>query len=133
MAFDPAAATAAYIAASVRGTREAPIYRAAANGLLLLGLVVSAIVTFIFVRFGILDRLAAKLERRGWAMQTFLLSAAFMLLSALITLPWHIYAGWWRETAYGRTSQPLGDSLGQDAISLLLGALFAAFSPRIYA
>lgn len=135
MAFDPAAATAAYIdGLGPEALAKAADYTRGGEWLLLWGLVVSAIVTFIFVRFGILDRLAAKLERRGWAMRTFLLSAAFMLLSALITLPWHIYAGWWRETAYGRTSQPLGDSLGQDAISLLLGALFGGlFFLGIYA
>ncbi|MDO9368733.1 MAG: M48 family metalloprotease [Sphingopyxis sp.] len=135
MSFDPAAATAAYIdGLGPEALAKAADYTRGSEWLLLWGVVVSAIVTFLFVRFGLLDRLAAKLERRGWAARTFLLCAAFLLLSAILTLPWDLYAGWWRETAYGRTSQPLGDYLGQYAISLLLGALFGGlFFLGIYA
>jgi STE24 endopeptidase len=135
MAFDPAAATAAYIdGLGPEALAKAADYTRGSESLLLWGVVVSAIVTFIFVRFGILDRLSAKLERRRWAARTFLLCAAFLLLSAILTLPWDLYTGWWRETAYGRTGQPLGDHLGQYAISLLLGALFGGlFFLGIYA
>jgi STE24 endopeptidase len=135
MAFSPAAATAAYIdALGPEALAKAADYTRGSEWLLLWGVVVSAVVTFVFVRFGILDRLATKLERRGWAVRTFLLCAAFLLLSALLTLPWDIYVGWWRETAYSRTAQPLGDYVGQYAISLLLGALFGGlFFLGIYA
>jgi STE24 endopeptidase len=135
MAFNPAAATAAYIdALGPEALAKAADYTRGSEWLLLWGVVVSAVVTFVFVRLGILDRLAAKLERRGWATRTLLLCSAFLLLSALLTLPWDIYAGWWRETAYGRTAQPLGDYIGQYAISLLLGALFGGlFFLGIYA
>ena len=135
MAFDPAAATAAYIdGLGAEALAKAADYTRGSEWLILWGVVASAIVTFLFVRFGILDRLAAKLERRGWATRTFLLCAGFLLLSAILTLPWDLYAGWWRETGYGRTSQPIGDYLGQYAISLLLGALFGGlFFLGIYA
>jgi STE24 endopeptidase len=135
MAFDPAAATAAYIdGLGPEALAKAAAYTHGSEWLLLWGVVVSAIVTFVFVRFGILDRLSARLARRGWRLRTFLLCAAFLLLSAILTLPWDLYTGWWRETAYGRTSQPLGDYLGQYAISLLLSALFGGlFFLGIYA
>lgn len=135
MAFDPAAATAAYIdGLGPEALAQAADYTRGSEWLILWGVVVSAIVTFIFVRFGILDRLSEKLQRRGWAARTLLLCAVFLLLSAILTLPWDIYTGWWRETAYGRTGQPLGDYIGQYAISLLLGALFGAlFFLGIYA
>lgn len=135
MAFDPAAATAAYIdALGPEALAKAADYTRGSEWLLLWGVVVSAIVTVVFVRFGILDRLAVRLERRGWALRTFLICAAFLLLSALLTLPWDIYTGWWRETAYTRTSQPIGDYLGQYAISLLLMALLGGlFFLGIYA
>src|SRR5206468_5134936 len=46
----------------------------------------------------------------------------------LLTLPWTIYSDWWREKGYGRTSQPLGDFLGQGVLSIaitsLVGAIF---------
>jgi len=135
MRFDPAAATARYIdGLGPDALAKAADYTRGGEWLLLWGVVVAAIVTFLFVRLRILDRLAVRLERRGWALRTFLLCAAFMLLSALLTLPWDIYTGWWREAAYGRTSQPFGDWLGQSAISLLLGALFGGlFFLGIYA
>jgi len=135
MSFDPAAATAAYIdGLGPAALAKAASYTVGSEWLLFWNVVVAAAVTFIFVRFRVLDRLSAKLERRGWALRTFLLCAAFILLSALLTLPWDLYTNFFRETAYGRTSQPLGDYLGQSAISLVIGTLFGAlFFLGIYA
>jgi STE24 endopeptidase len=135
MTFDPATATAAYIdGLGPAALAKAAAYTTGSEWLLLWNVVVAAIVTFVFVRFRILDRLSAKLERRGWALRTFLICAAFLLLSALLTLPWDLYTGFFRETAYGRTSQPLGDYLGQSTISLVIGTLFGAlFFLGIYA
>ncbi|AQA00025.1 peptidase M48 [Sphingopyxis sp. QXT-31] len=135
MTFDPATATAATIdALGPAALAKAAAYTTGSEWLLLWNVVVAAIVTFLFVRFRILDRLSVKLERRGWALRTFLICAAFLLLSALLTLPWDLYTGFFRETAYGRTSQPLGDYLGQSAISLVIGTLFGAlFFLGIYA
>lgn len=127
MGFDPAAATRAYIdGLGPQALAKAQAYTVGSEWLLLWGVVVSALVTFLFVRFGILDRLDARLARRGWRTRCFLLCAVFLLLSAILTLPWDLYAGWWRETSYGRTGQPLGDYLGQAAIGVGLGALFGA-------
>lgn len=135
MTFDPATATAAYIdGLGPAALAKAAAYTTGSEWLLLWNVVVAAVVTFAFVRFRILDRLSAKLERRGWVLRTFLVCAAFLLLSALLTLPWDLYTGFFRETAYGRTSQPLGDYLGQSAISLVIGTLFGAlFFLGIYA
>lgn len=135
MSFDPAAATAAYIdGLGPAALAKAASYTIGSEWLLFWNVVVAAAVTYIFVRLRILDRLSARLERRGWALRTFLLCAAFILLSALLTLPWDLYTNFFRETAYGRTSQPLGDYLGQSAISLVIGTLFGAlFFLGIYA
>lgn len=135
MSFDPATATAATIdALGPAALAKAAAYTTGSEWLLLWNVVVAAIVTFLFVRLRILDRLSAKLERRGWALRTFLICAAFLFLSALLTLPWDLYTGFFRETAYGRTSQPLGDYLGQSAIALVIGTLFGAlFFLGIYA
>lgn len=135
MSFDPAAATRAYIdGLGPEALAKAASYTVGSEWLSLWGVVVAALVTLLFVRLRILDRLDAKLAKRGWAVRTFLLCAAFMLLSALVTLPWDLYTGWWRETDYGRTSQPLGDYLGQGAIGIAIGVLFGAlFFLGIYA
>ena len=126
---DPEAATRAYIdSLGPEQLAKAAAYTAGNHWLLLWGLVVSAIVTWIIVRTGVLDRVAARFAGRGPNLRAFLVSAVFFLVSALITLPWSLYEDWWRERGYGRTSQPLGDYLGQGAIgtvlTVLIGALF---------
>ncbi|WP_338241514.1 M48 family metallopeptidase [Aurantiacibacter hainanensis] len=98
-------------------------YTTGNHWLILGGLLVSALVAWLIVRSGVLDKVADRLGNRGWALRTFLVAAVFIVVDTLISLPWSIYRGWWRESAYGRTSQPLGDYLAQGAISLLLTAL----------
>lgn len=129
MEFNPEAATRVYIdSLGPEQLAKAAAYTAGNHWLLLWGLVVSAIVTWIIVRAGLLDRVVARFAGRGPNLRAFLVSAVFLLVSTLITLPWSLYEGWWRERGYGRTSQPLGDYLGQDAIgtalTVLIGALF---------
>ncbi len=96
--------------------------------MLLAGLVVTAIVTWIIVRSGLLDRLSAKLQNRGWALRTWTICVAFFFISAVISLPWGIYEQWGFERSYGRTDQPLSDFLAQNAIGIalssILGGLF---------
>lgn len=128
MAFDPQTATRAYIdGLGAPALAKAQAYTTGGHWLLLWGLVVTALVTAIFVRLRILDRLDARLAGRGRALRNFVVLAAYFLLSALLSLPWAIYSEWWREKDYGRTSQPLGDWFGQSAIglaiSIVLGAL----------
>lgn len=98
-------------------------YTTGNHWLILAGFVVSALVTWIIVRSGVLDRVASKLGKRTLALRTFVIAAVFLLVDTLISLPYSIYTGWWRESQYGRTSQPLGDYLSQGAISLFLSAL----------
>lgn len=129
MAFDPQAATEAHMAAlSAAELALSRDYTTGNHWLILIGLLVSALVTWIIVKTGILDRLSGKLAERGWALRTWIIAAVYLLVSTLIALPVSIYTGWWRETQYGRTSQPIGDFLSQSAISTiistLLGALF---------
>ena len=129
MAFDPAVETARYIdGLGPEALQKAADYTIATHWMLLGGLIVTAIVTWIFVRTGLLERLSAKLQNRGWALRTFLVCTAFVLLSALISLPWGIYEEWGFEKSYGRTSQPLTDFMTQNAIgtalSTVIGGLF---------
>ena len=129
MAFNPAAETARYIdSLGPEALQKAADYTSASHWMLLWGFFVSAVVTWIIVRTGILDRVAAKLEKRGWSLRTWLVGLTYFLTSAIIGLPWGIYQEWGFEKSYGRTSQPLSDFLMQDAIgtviSSLLGALF---------
>nr|WP_298930982.1 M48 family metallopeptidase [uncultured Erythrobacter sp.] len=129
MAFDPRAATEAHMASLSSAELElARDYTTGNHWLMLLGLIVSAVVTIIIVKSGILDKVAAKLERRGFALRTWVVAAVYLIVSTVIALPVSIYTDWWRETQYDRTSQPIADYLSQSAIgtalSTVLGALF---------
>ena len=135
MAFNPESATAAYIdSLGAEELARAAAYTAGNHWLLLWGLVVTGAVAWLVVRWGILDRVAARLSRRGPNLRAFVTAVVFFLVSALITLPWSIYEEWWRERGYGRSSQPLGDFLGQDAIGILIATLIGAlFVTGVYA
>lgn len=129
MSFDPAAATKAMIdALGPEALARAANYTAGNHWMLLWGLVVSAAVTWVIVRLGLLDRWHSVLASRGERVRTFLTCAGFFILSATLSLPWGVYEEWGRERSYGRTNQPLGDFLVQDAIGIgitaLLGGLF---------
>lgn len=109
---------------------QAQAYTTGNHWLLLWGVMVSVAVAVIMVRLRLLDRIAARFARPEGFLATFAVSAAFMLISTLIALPWTIYTDWHRERAYYLSSQPLGDFLGQHAmgegIGMVLGGLFLA-------
>jgi STE24 endopeptidase len=135
MAFNPAAETARYIdSLGPAALLKAADYTSASHWMMLWGLIVAAVVTWIIVRLGILDKVSAKLEKRGWALRTWLVGVTYFLVSAIISLPWGIYEEWGFEKSYGRTSQPLSDFLMQDAIGALISSLLGAlFFLGIYA
>jgi STE24 endopeptidase len=135
MTFDPAAATKAMTdALGPEALAKAAAYTVGNHWMLLWGLLVSAAATWVIVRFGLLDRWHARLEKRGQRLRIFLTATGFFLISALLTLPWGLYEEWGRERAYGRTSQPLGDFLMQDAMGILISALLGGlFFLGVYA
>jgi STE24 endopeptidase len=135
MAFDPATETARYIdALGPAALEKAANYTLASHWMLLWGFLVSALVTWIIVRFGILERISAKLENRPWALKTWLVCVAFFLFSSILSLPWGIYEEWGFQKSYGRTSQPLSDFLMQDAIGIALSSVLGGlFFLGIYA
>ena len=124
MAFDVNAETARYIdSLGPAALQKAHDYTVGKEWMLLWGLVVSAIVTWLIVRSGILRRIETKLKRGGFAVRAFVVGAIYLIVDSILTLPWSLYADWWREKSYGRTSQPLADFLLQGGISMLISAL----------
>jgi STE24 endopeptidase len=127
MEFDPNAATARYIdSLGPAALQKAHDYTVGGHWMLLWGLLVSAIVTWLIVRSGVLDRVAAMIAERRRNLRAFVVSLVFIVVSAVLTLPWAIYENWWREKSYGRTSQPFGDFLGQHLLALAVSALLTA-------
>jgi STE24 endopeptidase len=127
MKFDPNAATARYIdSLGPAALQKAHDYTVGKEWLLLWDLVVAAVVTWLIVRSGILDRLEAKIPERRRNLRAFVISLVYFIVAALLTLPWTIYENWWREKGYGRTSQPFGDWIGQDLLATGITAVVAA-------
>ena len=129
MAFDPNAATARYIdGLGPAALQKAHDYTVGKEWMILWSLLVAAVVTWLFVRSGVLDRIKARFGDQHRNIAAFVVAFVYFVVSTILTLPWSIYADWWREKAYGRTSQPFTDWLLQLGIatilSTFLGALF---------
>src|SRR5206468_2333737 len=129
MAFDPNAATAAYInSLGPAALQKAHDYTVGKEWMLLWNLVAAAVVTWVIVKLRLLDRIEQRLPEPRRNLRAFVVGLVYFIVSAILSLPWSIYADYLREKSYGRTSQPLGDWLGQDAlataISAVIGALF---------
>jgi len=132
MPFDPNAATARYIdSLGPAALQKAHDYTVGKEWMILWGLLVAAVVTWLIVRSSALDRVEAKLGDKWKNLRAFVVSFVFFIVSAILTLPWSIYADWWREKTYGRTSQPFSDWLLQlgiaTLVTALLGAIFLMF------
>ncbi len=135
MSFDPQAATAAYIdSLGAEALAKAAAYTTGGHWLLLWNLLVSALAAWLIVRSGILGRISVKFDARRVNLKAFVMAAAYFLVVNLITLPWTLYQEWWRELGYGRTSQPVGDFLGQAVLSVAIFAvLVGLFFVGVYA
>lgn len=124
MAFSAEMATKAYIdGLGEEALVQAAAYTAGNHWLMLWSLVVTVLSTWLILRGGILTTLVGKLSGKGLFNRAFRVSAAFIVLSSIIELPWTIYTSWYRQTQYGMTAQPLGDFLGQAGLSLALSAV----------
>ena len=134
MAFDPNAATARYIdSLGPAALQKAHNYTIGKEWMLLWGVLVAAIVTGLIVRWGVLDKIDAKFAGRRRNLKAFVIALVYFIISAVLTLPWTLYADYFREKTYGRTSQPLADYLGQAALATAISSLLtAAFFIGVY-
>jgi STE24 endopeptidase len=127
MAFDPNAATARYIdSLGPAALQKAHNYTVGKEWMLLWSLLVAAVVTWLIVRSGLLDRLEAKIAEKRRNLRAFLVALVYFIVSTILSLPWSIYADWWREKSYGRTAQPFSDWLLQLGILTIVTSLIAA-------
>jgi STE24 endopeptidase len=131
--FDPAAATAAYLAQLPPEAHvKAQHYTQGGHWLLLWGFLVSVLSAWIIIRSGVLSRVQQGIEREKGRpfLASLLVATVFVVFSWLLELPWSVYADWWRQKQYGLTSQAfsgwLGENLMGTAISVMFTALFLA-------
>ena len=134
MTFDVQQATDTYInSLGIEALAKATAYTSGSHWILLWGFLISALTTWVFVKYVILNKIDAKLNKKSLWLRSFVISGAFIFLSSLLMLPWSIYSDWWREVSYGKTSQPIEDFLSQGGISLLLSSLLGGlFFSGIY-
>jgi STE24 endopeptidase len=122
--FDPAAATAAYLAALTPAQHaKVQAYTQGGHWLLLWGAVVSVAIAWIVIRSGLLVRVRARVEAarpRPW-MAVAAVVVVDTVFEAVLALPWSTYAHWWREVGYGLTSQPFGGWLAEQGVGLAVG------------
>jgi STE24 endopeptidase len=131
MTIDPGAATALYIdSLGPAALQKAHDYTIGKEWMLLWALVVALVVTWLIVRSGILDKVDGKFAERRRNVRALVVAFVYFIVSTVLSLPWDLYADYFREKAYGRTSQRLGDFLMQGAIATLvtaiIGTLFIA-------
>ncbi|MBO9561076.1 MAG: M48 family metallopeptidase [Caulobacter sp.] len=135
--FDPAAATAAYLAQlPPEAHAKATAYTQGGHWLLLWGFLVSVLVSFVIVRWGVLVGLRRRLERRKSrpVLVSLVVGIVYLFIDGVLSLPWSAYSAWWRQKQYGLTSQAFGGWLGEAAISLAISAvLFGLFLTALYA
>lgn len=131
--FDPAAATAAYLAQLPPEAHvKAQHYTQGGHWLLLWGFIVSVLAAWIIIRTGVLTKVEQGLERKKGRpfLASFVVAVVFVAFNWLLELPWSIYSNWWRQKQYGLTSQAfsgwLTENLMGTAISVVFTALFLA-------
>ncbi|MFL5496823.1 MAG: M48 family metallopeptidase [Gemmatimonadales bacterium] len=128
--FDPAAATAAYLATLPPAARaKSDAYFEGGYWLQLWSFLLNAAIMLLFLGLGWSRRLRDWAGRRigpRWA-RTFLYFAGFTLISTALSFPFTIYSGFVREHAYGLATQGFGgwmrDQLVALAVTLVLGGL----------
>lgn len=128
MSIDPAAETARWLATiSPEDLERAVAYTRGGHWLLLWGALVSIVVAWIIIRTGVLSGIRDRMERRRKRpkLVSLLVGVTWLLMDFVLTLPWAIYQGWWRETQYGLTEQPLAGWLGEAVLSTAITTLFA--------
>lgn len=124
--FDPAAATAAYLAVLTPAQHaKAQAYTQGGHWLLLWGAIISVLVSWLVLRSGVLVKIRDGIEKGSPKPVRVAFAVLFVdaILEFVLGTPWSVYANWWREKSYGLTSQPLGGWMGEQLLSGVISAV----------
>lgn len=131
MSLDPAAETARWLSTlSPEETARAISYTHGNHWLILWGALVGLLVSWLIIRLGWLSDIGDRLQRRRRrpVLVSLLVGMAYFAMAWVLSLPFDIYQGWWRETQYGLTQQPFGgwltEAVMSAGISLAVTGLF---------
>jgi len=136
-AFDPVSATNTLLSALPAAARLKAIhYTQGGHWLLLWGWLVGVAASLIIARLGLLRGLRQAItgkRARPWLF-SLIAAGAYVLFDTFLELPWSVYAGWWREKAYGLTSQPLAGWFSDQTIGLIINIVATSlFLALLYA
>ena len=135
MTIDPVAETARLVdGLGAERLALAASYTRGGEVISVVGVLIALALLWLIVRSGVLDRVAARTA--GWrrAAATFAVCFTFFVIDTVISLPWTIWTDWARERSYGLSQQPLGDYLGQMALSAVISAVLGSlFLLGVYA
>lgn len=126
--FDPAAATAAYLATVPSESHaRAQAYTQGGHWLILWTALIGVAVLWLILRSGLLVRLRDRLAARGAGAGriTLVVLAAAFALEIILNLPWSVWSDWAREKAYGLTDQPLSGWLSETLLMSAIGLVGA--------
>lgn len=126
--FDPAAATAAYLATVPSESHaRAQAYTQGGHWLIFWTALIGVAVLWLILRSGLLVRLRDRLAARGAGAGriTLVVLAAAFALEIILNLPWSVWSDWAREKAYGLTDQPLSGWLSETLLMSAIGLVGA--------
>jgi STE24 endopeptidase len=128
-AFDPAAATAAYLAQLPAALHEkAKAYTQGGHWLILWGALIAVAVAWLVLRSGVLVSVRNAVERtkpRPWSAVAAVV-VVYAVIEFVLGLPWDVYESWWREKSYGLTSQPFAGWFVEHLIMGVIGVVLTA-------
>lgn len=129
--FDPAAATAAYIAQMPPAAQaKAVAYTHGSEWLILGGWVASMVVAWLILRSGVLVGVRGWIEsaRSRPLLASLVVGLAYSVIGWVLGIPWAVYSKWWFEKSFGLTSQSLSgfmlDGLKVVWLNFLISPIF---------
>ncbi|WHZ18724.1 MAG: Peptidase, M48 family [Rhodanobacteraceae bacterium] len=129
--FDVEAATNAYMAELSPAQRaRSDAYFEGGYWLILWNLLVALGVAWLLLGTRLSARmrnLAERITRWRW-LQTAIYVVQYIVLTTLLTLPWDLYEGWFREHQYGLSNLTLPGWFGEQAKALLVGLILGTIA-----
>ena len=129
--FDVARATDAYIATVPAADREkSDAYFEGGYWIAAWSALIVVLICWLLLRLRFAARIRdwAAARGRGPFLQSLVVAVAFLLVLFVLTLPWSLYTGYFREHQYGMSNHTLAGYFGESAINLAITTAFIGFA-----
>ena len=129
--FDVARATDAYIATVAAADREkSDAYFEGGYWIAAWSALIVVLICRLLLRLRFAARIRDWATARGFGpfLQAFVVAAAFLVTLFVLTLPWSLYTGYFREHQYGMSNHTLSGYLGEAVINVAITTAFAGLA-----